>query len=113
MVLGRGLIDAAGERHAMAGLLPLETSFAARRLHLGYRHIATLADSALGAAGTGFAGHEFHYASIVAEGPGQALFRVRDARNDTQAEAGLLAGAVAGSFLHLIDRAPVAAAQEQ
>ena len=29
MTLGRGLIDAEGERHAMAGLLPVETSFAA------------------------------------------------------------------------------------
>src|SRR3546814_19226862 len=94
MVLGRGLIDAAGERHAMAGLLPLETSFAARRLHLGYRHIATLADTALGAAGPGFAGHAFHYASIVAEGPGPALFRVRAARHDTPVDAGFLAGPV-------------------
>ena len=37
MVLGDGLIDANGERHAMLGLLRLETSFAARKLHLGYR----------------------------------------------------------------------------
>ena len=35
MVLGRGLVDAEGTRHAMAGLLALETSFAAPRLHLG------------------------------------------------------------------------------
>ena len=35
MVLGRGLIDADGTRHAMAGLLALETSFAKPKLHLG------------------------------------------------------------------------------
>ncbi|MEM6695243.1 MAG: cobyrinate a,c-diamide synthase, partial [Pseudomonadota bacterium] len=34
MVLGDGLTDADGTRHAMAGLLPLETSFAERALHL-------------------------------------------------------------------------------
>ncbi len=37
MVLGEGLEDASGARHAMAGLLKLETSFARRKLHLGYR----------------------------------------------------------------------------
>ncbi|MFN7104951.1 MAG: cobyrinic acid a,c-diamide synthase, partial [Pseudorhizobium sp.] len=42
MVLGEGLIDAGGERHAMLGLLPLVTSFAARKLHLGYRRLTAL-----------------------------------------------------------------------
>ncbi len=37
MVLGQSLIDAQGAVHAMAGLLDLETSFAKRKLHLGYR----------------------------------------------------------------------------
>ena len=37
MVLGRGLEDADGVRHEMTGLLGLETSFATRKLHLGYR----------------------------------------------------------------------------
>ena len=37
MVLGQGIEDAAGQRHAMTGLLRLETSFAQRRMHLGYR----------------------------------------------------------------------------
>ena len=37
MVLGEGLEDADGARHAMAGLLGHATSFAKRRLHLGYR----------------------------------------------------------------------------
>ncbi|MBV9522824.1 MAG: cobyrinate a,c-diamide synthase, partial [Alphaproteobacteria bacterium] len=37
MALGTRLIDGAGVSHAMAGLLPLVTSFKTRRLHLGYR----------------------------------------------------------------------------
>ena len=39
---GRGIEDAEGRRHAMAGLLQLETSFAKRRLHIGYRRARLL-----------------------------------------------------------------------
>jgi cobyrinic acid a,c-diamide synthase len=37
MVLGKSLEDATGKAHAMAGLLGHLTSFAKRKLHLGYR----------------------------------------------------------------------------
>ncbi len=50
MVLGNGLVDADGNRHAMLGLLGLETSFAARKLHLGYRQVTANGGFALGAA---------------------------------------------------------------
>jgi len=104
MVLGRGLTDADGASHAMAGLLPLETSFADRRRHLGYRMATAAGDSALGLRGAVFAGHEFHYATIVAEGPADPLFSVTDALDTDLGHAGLIAGRVAGSFIHLIDR---------
>ena len=39
MVLGRGIEDGDSVRHGMLGLLELETSFAKRRLHLGYRRL--------------------------------------------------------------------------
>src|SRR6185437_5411769 len=65
MVLGEGLVDGSGRRHAMAGLLPLVTSFAARRLHLGYRALRLLGEAPLGPQGAAYRGHEFHYASIV------------------------------------------------
>ncbi len=55
MVLGEGLIDADGGRHAMAGLLPLETSFAERRLHLGYRCARLLATDRSARAARSFA----------------------------------------------------------
>ena len=41
MVLGQGLEDADGERHEMLGLLGHATSFAKRKMNLGYRQ-ATL-----------------------------------------------------------------------
>ncbi len=104
MVLGRGLIDEKGTRHAMAGLLPLETSFAGPRLHLGYRLAALAADGPLGAAGTGFRGHEFHYAAALEEGPAEPLFICADAHGKGLGNAGLAAGRVMGSFIHLIDR---------
>jgi cobyrinic acid a,c-diamide synthase len=104
MVLGRGLTDADGVRHGMADLLPLETSFAKRRLHLGYRRIRLAGVSPLGKKGARFSGHEFHYATIVEEGPADPLFSVSDARGADLGPAGLVAGRIAGSFLHLIDR---------
>jgi cobyrinic acid a,c-diamide synthase len=105
MVLGTGLTDAEGHRHAMAGLLPVETSFAERRLHLGYRRAALAAATPLGAAGTVWRGHEFHYASILSEGPGEALFEAWDAEGAPLGRLGRRAGSVFGSFFHLIDRA--------
>jgi cobyrinic acid a,c-diamide synthase len=104
MILGRGLIDRADERHAMAGLLPVETSFAEPRLHLGYRHLKLLEPSPLGQAGATFRGHEFHYASLAQAGDAPPLFEVTDARGQPLGELGARSGAVAGSFLHLIDR---------
>src|SRR5262249_39686872 len=64
MVLGEGLDDADDVRHAMTGLLGHATSFARRKLQLGYREARLLADSPLGAAGTVIRGHEFHYATL-------------------------------------------------
>ena len=47
MALGDCLVDAAGARHRMLGLLRLETSFANRSRHLGYRRLSTLGGAAL------------------------------------------------------------------
>jgi cobyrinic acid a,c-diamide synthase len=105
MVLGQGLIDTDGQRHAMAGLLPLETSFRERRLHLGYRRVELLADGALGRRGAGFSGHEFHYATILSEGPGESLFACRNGSGESLGPAGRRDGRVFGSFVHLIDAA--------
>lgn len=108
MVLGDALTDADGVTHAMAGLLPVETSFAKRKLHLGYRR-AILADAGpLGPAGTALRGHEFHYATIMAEGLSDGLdaplFHVSNADGMYLGALGRRRGSVLGSFVHLIDR---------
>ncbi|QDL90444.1 cobyrinate a,c-diamide synthase [Paroceanicella profunda] len=100
MVLGDGLEDAGGARHAMLGLLRLETSFARPRLHLGYRRLLPRD----GAPRPGpQLGHEFHYASTT-RAEGAALYDAEDAEGQALGPAGLVNGSVSGSFAHVIDR---------
>jgi cobyrinic acid a,c-diamide synthase len=105
MALGEALIDAAGIAHPMAGLLPVVTSFAKPKLHLGYRRIGLLEAGPLGAAGAAFAGHEFHYTHAEREADGSRLFRAADSRGIDLGMVGCRRGRVMGSYLHLIDRA--------
>lgn len=101
MVLGRGLTDAAGAAHELAGLLDLETSFATRRLHLGYRRATLASDHPLGPVGRTLRGHEFHYATVTRES-GAPFALASDAHDAAARPAGLRAGRVSGSFFHLI-----------
>ena len=103
IVLGRGLEDQDGQRHAFLGLLGLESSFAVPRLHLGYRRATLVAAGPLGAAGAVFRGHEFHYSRVVSE-QGEPLFTASGADGAALGGRGLAEGRVCGSFVHLIDR---------
>ena len=102
MVLGEGLVDADGTRHEMAGLLPLVTSYAKQRRHLGYRRLMPLPASPWHVPLTA---HEFHYSTLVSEGEAERLFSLTDARGAPHGEAGLRRGSVCGSYMHVIDRA--------
>ena len=102
MVLGQGIEDASGVRHAMAGLLGHETSFARRKMNLGYREATLLADCVIGAAGAVVRGHEFHYASTVDAGRDAPLAALRDAAGASLGNAGGRRGLVTGSFFHVI-----------
>jgi cobyrinic acid a,c-diamide synthase len=102
MVLGRGIEDAAGVRHEMTGLLGVETSFARRKLHLGYRRARLKRDCSLGAEGTEVFGHEYHYASTVSA-DGDSLVDCRDASGTCVPEQGLRQGSTTGTFFHVID----------
>jgi cobyrinic acid a,c-diamide synthase len=105
MVLGEGLVDAQGTRHAMAGLLGHAASFAARRLHLGYREARLLADGALGRAGSTIRGHEFHYATLVSPGADDIFLEMTDAQGQPLGAAGGRRGHVSGAFFHAIAQA--------
>ena len=104
MVLGQGLEDAKGVRHAMAGLLSHATSFAKRKLHLGYRQARLLNDHPLGAAGDLVRGHEFHHATIVDKGNDDPFVEVTDAQGRPVVETGSRRGFVSGTFFHAIAR---------
>lgn len=102
MVLGEALMDASETPHRMLGLLPLETSFAERKLHLGYRRLTPVNG---GPFGEPITAHEFHYATIVREGQADHLFTATDALGTGLGGAGLQRGCVSGSFMHVIDMA--------
>jgi cobyrinic acid a,c-diamide synthase len=102
MVLGEGLEDADGVRHEMIGLLGHATSFAKRKLHLGYREARLRADSPLGPSGSTIRGHEFHYASLISGGADEGFAELADAEGRPLGTAGGLRGHVTGTFFHAI-----------
>ena len=105
MVLGDALVDGEGTSHRMAGLLPVVTSFAQRKRHLGYRRARLVQASAfLGAAGQSFATHEFHYTTLQSGAEGQSVFEIEDALGERLGTVGHTRGSVTGSYLHIIDR---------
>jgi cobyrinic acid a,c-diamide synthase len=102
MVLGEGLEDADRARHAMTGLLGHATSFAERKLHLGYREARLLCDGPLGSAGTIVRGHEFHYAALISSGSEAPFVELRDGQGRPLGPSGGRRGHVTGSFFHAI-----------
>ena len=102
MVLGQSLEDGQGKQHAMAGLLGHSTSFAKRKLHLGYRSARLLSDSALGRGGATLRGHEFHYATLTVGGDDDGFAECSDAEGRTLGKSGGRRGCVSGTFFHAI-----------
>ena len=98
MVLGTGITDASGYRFDMAGLLDIETSFANKKRHLGYRKFTPVEPFFWDGP---FLGHEFHYTNVVSA-CGTPLFTAHDANDQPLGMAGLRKGSVAGSYLHII-----------
>lgn len=102
MVLGEGLEDADGVRHAMTGLLGHATSFAKRKLHLGYREARLLFDSPIGSTGAIWRGHEFHYAALIAAGHDEPFADLADGQGRPLGKSGGRRGHVTGTFFHAI-----------
>ncbi|MBK0397671.1 cobyrinate a,c-diamide synthase [Limibaculum sp. M0105] len=98
MVLGKALVDADGVSHRMLGFLELETSFAARRMHLGYRRLTPRGGPWQGP----MVAHEFHYATTL-HAEGKPLFDACDAAGTPLEPMGLVDGRISGSFAHVIE----------
>ncbi|MBO0334166.1 cobyrinate a,c-diamide synthase [Sneathiella sp. CAU 1612] len=104
MVLGESLIDRRGKCRKMLGLLPVETSFANPKLHLGYRNARLNDNCILGNINEPYSAHEFHYATLTRSDAAPSLFSISDANGKDLGSVGAIVGSVAGSFIHLIDR---------
>ena len=104
MVLGEALEDADGVSHAMLGLLGHATSFAKRKMNLGYRRATLRADGPLGKAGAAVRGHEFHYAQMTAPGTDAAFADLADGQGNPLPASGGRRGSVSGTFFHAIAR---------
>lgn len=101
MVLGQTLTDAEGVVHAMAGLLPVETSFAVRQLSLGYRRARWRRAMPFANAGDAAWGHEYHHATITG-GTDATLADMTDGTGNPLPVAGHGVGHVTGGFFHVI-----------
>lgn len=102
MVLGRALIGANGTAYPMLSLLQHVTSFAERRMTLGYRQATLLAAGPLGAAGARLRGHEFHYATTAEPGGDAPLAMLADGHGNKLGLTGGRRGHVSGTFFHVI-----------
>jgi cobyrinic acid a,c-diamide synthase len=89
----------------MLGLLPVDTSFARRRMTLGYRVARLCEAGVLGPAGTVLVGHEFHYATVSSADPAN-LADTADADANDLGPQGHRSGLVSGTFFHAIAPAP-------
>jgi cobyrinic acid a,c-diamide synthase len=102
MVLGEAIEDEAGQAHVMAGLLGHATSFAKRKLHLGYRTARLLDNGVLGDKGAVVRGHEFHYATLTSAGADESFAELCDGEGRALGKAGGRRGRVSGTFFHAI-----------
>lgn len=98
MYLCEALVDAAGARHPMAGVVPGASAMQPRPA-LGYREVVALRDSPIARAGDTVRGHEFHY-SVREAAAGEPAYR----RADGAGTEGVVAGPrgnVLASYLHV------------
>lgn len=102
MVLGRAIEDAGGVTHPMAGLLGQVTSYAQRRMNLGYRQARLIGAAPIGPAGARIRGHEFHYSRVTEPGDDPPLAELADGEGRPLGASGARRGNVTGTFFHAI-----------
>jgi cobyrinic acid a,c-diamide synthase len=102
MYLSREIEDLTGNRHPMAGVLPLKVRMLSRLKALGYREITLTGPGLLGPAGTKARGHEFHYSEIAGE-PGDLprLYKITARQGQEVHGEGYYIHNVLASYVHL------------
>ncbi len=104
MVLGEALEDADRLSHQMLGLLSHATSYAKRKMNLGYRQARLAGDSVIGRRDDIVRGHEFHYARVTDPGSDEPLAILADGQGRAIGPSGGRRGHVSGGFFHAIAR---------
>ncbi len=109
MWLGEQIVDAQGVSHTTLGRLPLQTSFATRRLQLGYRKsvFSPPGHEILGGAQTLYS-HEFHYSALTQCQAPTLSCDISDLREQPVTTPYFTEDKILASYAHAIDAAPLA-----
>jgi cobyrinic acid a,c-diamide synthase len=102
MYLAESLVDGAGARWPMVGVLPAAVTMQAGLLTLGYREVVTRSPGLLGPAGTRVRGQEFHCSTL---GPVPAsvarVYAASDGQGGNAREEGYAVCGALMSYVHL------------
>ncbi|MGO9419684.1 cobyrinate a,c-diamide synthase [Roseiarcus sp.] len=101
MALTEALIDGAGVRHTMAGLVPGVARMTPNLAALGYREATAVCDSPLAPAGATLRGHEFHFSVWDIAEPPSPAWRVEGPYMPEPAAMGHAERGLLASYLHI------------
>ena len=101
MYLTQAIRDFKDQLHDMVGLFPAEAVMRKTGLTLGYRTVELSQTCILGVSGVIARGHEFHYSTLVPQGPLDYACSLSDARGDSKGQDGLVLGKVLALYTHL------------
>ena len=98
MYLGKSITDFQGERHRMAGVIPVSSRIDSPRLSLGYRTVCALSDGPLLRHKETTRGHEFHWSILENNTADFNAYRVMDR---TDRKEGFQKKGMLASYVHL------------
>jgi cobyrinic acid a,c-diamide synthase len=101
MYLAETLTTIEGQKHLMAGILPLDIEMTKTLVHFGYADVEFAHDCLLGEKGTIVRGHSFHCSRIAAHDPLRCVYRVHYSLFDRREQEGFVRGPVLGTYIHL------------
>lgn len=99
MYLSEGIVDFDGQRHPMAGIVPVWSAMTHRRLTMGYRTATAKTDSLLLRKGETVRGHEFHWSELTS--PISASHSAYQFAETSGRLEGYVHGRILASYLHL------------
>jgi cobyrinic acid a,c-diamide synthase len=101
MYLTEAIRDFEGRSHEMIGLFPAEAIMRKQGLTLGYRMLECSQRCMLGEPGVMARGHEFHYSTLVPNGPLSYACTLADAQGRPRGQDGLISGNVLALYTHV------------